>query len=153
MYSKIILNIDNYYLWFKSLHLFMVIAWMAGLLYLPRIYAYHAGVAINSEADKIFQTMEYRLLRVIMNPAMIGVYIFGFITAYIYGFAALGIWFHIKIAAVLILTIMHMLFAKYRKDFANGCNKHSVKFYRIINEIPTILMLVIIVMVIIKPFE
>lgn len=144
---------DNYYSWFKVVHIFAVISWMAGLLYLPRIYVYHSKVAIGSETDKIFQLMEHRLLKIIMNPAMIITYIFGLINAYIYGFVALGIWFHIKITAVLGLSCIHGLLAKWRKDFVLGSNKHSAKFYRIINEIPVLLMLIIIIMVIIKPFE
>ena len=144
---------DNYYSWFKVLHIFAVISWMVGLLYLPRIYVYHTRVSRDSEADKIFQLMEYRLLKIIMNPAMIMTFIFGLINAHIYGFVALGVWFHIKITAVLGLSCIHGLLAKWRKDFANGTNKHSEKFYRIINEVPAILMLVAIIMVIIKPFE
>ncbi len=144
---------DKYYLWFKSLHLFFVISWMVGMLYLPRIYAYHATVQIGSNEDKIFQVMEYKLLKIIMNPSMILSYLFGFINAYLYGFVALGIWFHIKFTAVILLTAMHGLFAKYRKDFANGKNKKSSRFYKIINEVPAVLMLIAIVMVIVKPLE
>lgn len=144
---------ENYYSWFKVLHIFAVISWMAGLLYLPRLYVYHTRVKSGSEADKLFQIMEHRLLRLIMNPSMIGVYVFGLINAHIYGFAVLGMWFHIKMAAVLGLSLMHGLLAKWRKDFANGNNSHTEKFYRIINEIPAILMLIAVIMVVIKPFE
>lgn len=143
----------NYYLWFKTIHILAVISWMAGLLYLPRIYVYHSKVPIGSEMDKMFQVMECRLLRIIMNPAMIVTYISGLINAYLYGFVVLGMWFHIKMTAVLGLTIAHGLLARWRKDFAKGKNKHSEKFYRTINELPTILMSVAVAMVIIKPFE
>lgn len=145
--------IDDYYSWFKVGHIFSVISWMAGLLYLPRLYVYHTRVKVGSESDKIFQQMEYKLLKIIMNPAMIATYIFGLMNAYIYGFVALGVWFHIKITAVLGLSAIHGMLARWRKDFATGNNRHSERFYRIINEVPALLMLVIIIMVIVKPFE
>lgn len=143
----------SYYLWFKSIHLISAICWMAGLLYLPRIYAYHSKVKVNSEMDKTFQTMELKLLRIIMNPAMISTFIFGLINAYIYGFVALGAWFHAKMLAVLVLVIFHGLLTRWRKDFANGKNVHSEKFYRIVNEIPAVCMVVAVIMVIVKPFD
>ncbi|MGX6960050.1 MAG: protoporphyrinogen oxidase HemJ [Rickettsia endosymbiont of Pentastiridius leporinus] len=143
----------SYYLWFKSIHLISAICWIAGLLYLPRIYAYHSKVKIGSEMDKTFQIMELRLLRIIMNPAMISTFIFGLINAYIYGFVALGVWFHVKILAVLVLVIFHGLLARWRKDFAKGKNLHSEKFYRVINEVPTICMIIAVIMVIVKPFD
>jgi len=126
---------------------------MAGMLYMPRLFMYHTKTEKNSEMDKTFQIMERRLLRLIMNPAMIMTYIFGLLTAYIYGFAALGMWFHLKMCAVLFLTILHMFIARWRKDFEKGKNIHSAKFYKIINEIPTILMILAVILVIVKPFE
>jgi putative membrane protein len=143
----------NYYLWFKAFHIIAIIAWMAGILYLPRLYAYHTRAAVGSEMDLTFQTMERRLLKIIMNPAMIASYILGLINAHIYGFIALGVWFHIKMIAVLGLTILHALLARWRKDFENGQNKHSEKFYRIVNEVPTIFMIIAVIMVVVKPFE
>lgn len=143
----------NYYVWFKAFHVISIICWMAALLYLPKLYAYHTQAKVGSELDKTLQTMEYRLLKIIMNPAMIASYILGFINAYIYGFAALGLWFHVKLAAVLGLTIIHALLAKWRKDFVNGTNFHSKKFYNLINEVPTGLMIIIVIMVVVKPFE
>lgn len=143
----------NYYLWFKSLHVIAIICWMSALFYLPRLYVYHTRAAIGSELDKTLQIMEYRLLKIIMNPAMIASYIFGLINAQIYGFLALGVWFHIKISAVICLTLIHGLLARWRKDFANGQNKHSEKFYRIFNEVPVIFMIIAVVMVVVKPFE
>lgn len=143
----------NYYEWFKAFHIIGVIAWMAGILYLPRLYVYHTRAKVGSDMDKIFQVMEYRLLKFIMNPAMIITYVFGLTTASIYGFQALGIWFHIKMAVVLIITIMHGFMARWRKDFVNGKNAHSEHFYRIANEIPTIAMIIAVIMVVVKPFE
>lgn len=143
----------NYYEWFKALHVICVISWMAGLLYLPRIFVYHTRAEAGSEMDKTFQTMEKKLLRIIMNPAMIGTYLFGLVLVAIYGLEALGVWFHIKIMAVIILTIMHMLMAKFRKAFAEGKNHHSETFYRFFNEAPAILMIIAVIMVIVKPFE
>ncbi len=144
---------SNYYDWFKALHVISVIAWMCGLLYLPRLFAYHTRVEVGSESDRLFQIMELRLLRIIMNPAMIATYLFGFINAHIYGFQALGIWFHVKIAAIFGLTLIHGLLARWRKDFAMGKNARSEKFYRILNEIPAIFMVVAVIMVVVKPFE
>lgn len=144
---------SDYYDWFKAFHIIAVISWMAGILYLPRLYVYHTRAKFGSEMDKTFQIMEYRLLKFIMNPSMIATYLFGFIIAYIYGLKDIGIWFHVKITMVLILTIMHGLMAKWRKDFVAGKNTKTEYFYRIANEIPTIAMMVAVIMVIVKPFE
>jgi len=126
---------------------------MAAMFYMPRLFVYHTRAEVGSEMDKTFQQMEYKLLKIIMTPSMILTYFFGILIAYIYGFVALGVWFHIKMTAVLGLTIFHGILAKWRKDFINGTNKHSEKFYRLINEIPPILMIIAVVMVIVKPFE
>ena len=126
---------------------------MAAMYYMPRLFVYHTRAEVGSEMDKTFQQMEYKLLKIIMTPSMILTYFFGILIAYIYGFVALGVWFHIKMTAVLGLTIFHGILAKWRKDFINGTNKHSEKFYRLINEIPPILMIIAVVMVIVKPFE
>ena len=143
----------NYYLWFKAFHVVSVISWMVGLLYLPRLYAYHTRVEKGSEMDKMFQLMENRLLRIIMNPAMISTYASGIINSYIYGLTALGKWFHIKMLAVLVLTIFHGLLARWRKNFVNGNNVYSEKFFRIANELPTIMMIVAVFVVNVKPFN
>ena len=143
----------SYYEWFKALHIISVISWMAGLLYLPRLYAYHTRASAGSEMDKTFQIMEARLLRIIMNPAMIFTFIFGLLLTHIYGPIALGKWFHIKMTAVMLLAGYHGMLAKWRKDFANGNNTHSEKFYRIINEVPAVLMIITVIMVTVKPFE
>lgn len=134
----------------KILHITAVISWVAGLLYLPRIFVYHTQVKVGSETDKIFQVMERKLLRYIMNPAMILVFIFGFYLASQIGFEF--IWLHIKLTLVAILTFYHHLLGRWRKAFEKGENKHSEKFYRIVNELPILLVLAIVTLVILKPF-
>lgn len=144
---------EDYFLWYKAIHVIAVISWMAAMFYMPRLFVYHSNPNISPQMDETFKLMEKRLLRIIMTPSMIITYIFGLLVAYIYGFAALGLWFHIKMLAVLALTILHGMQAKWVKDFANGRNKHSEKFYRIINEVPVIFMVVAVIMVVVKPFE
>ncbi len=134
----------------KILHIISVISWFAGLLYLPRIFVYHTQVQSGSETDKIFQTMEYRLLRFIMTPAMLAVFGFGFYLASQIGFEL--VWLQIKMTLALVLAGYHGFLSKCRKNFAKGENKHSQKFYRLINEVPTILMICIVTLVILKPF-
>jgi len=134
----------------KILHIVAVISWMAGLLYLPRIFVYHCQVEHNSKTAEIFQTMEKRLLYFIMTPAMILTFAFGFYLASQIGFEF--IWLHIKITLVLLLAAYQGFLSKCRKKFATGQNKHSQKFYRIINEVPTLLMIIIVTLVILKPF-
>lgn len=143
----------DYYEWFKAIHVISVISWMAGLFYLPRLFVYHVRAKVGSELDLTLQIMEKRLLRIIINPAMIITIIFGMICAKIYGFAALGMWFHLKMLAILIMLAIHGYLAKCRKNFAAGKNKHSENFYRILNEAPPILMIISVIMVIVKPFE
>lgn len=144
---------EDYFLWYKAIHIISVISWMGAMFYLPRLFVYHSKVPIGSPMDETFKIMEKKLLKVIMTPAMISTYIFGFLIAFIYGFEALGVWFHIKMLAVIILTIFHGLSAKWVKDFSNGKNKHSEKFYRLVNEIPVIFMIIAVIMVVVKPFE
>jgi putative membrane protein len=134
----------------KILHILAVISWLAGLLYLPRIFVYHAQVATGSETDKIFQTMEKRLLLYIMLPSMLLVFIFGFYLSSQIGFGF--VWLHIKLTLVLILAGYHGFLSRCSKNFAKGENKHSQKFYRFINEVPTVLMIFIVALVILKPF-
>lgn len=134
----------------KILHIVSVIAWMAGLLYLPRIFVYHTQVQVGSESDQLFQIMERRLFRYIMNPAMILVFIFGFYLASEIGFEFA--WLHAKLTLVALLTFYHHLLGRWRKNFEKGQNKNSQKFYRIANEVPTILMIGIVSLVILKPF-
>lgn len=134
----------------KILHIVAVISWLAGLLYLPRIFVYHTQVAAGSETDKIFQTMERKLLRYIMNPALILTVILGLYLANEIGFEFH--WLHAKLTLVAILIFYHHKLGRWRKDFERAENKHSAKFYRIINEVPTVLMLLIVALVILKPF-
>ncbi len=142
----------NLYLWLKAAHVFFVIAWMAGMFYLPRLFVYHTEVAPQSEADRLFQTMERRLLRIIMNPAMIMVWILGVaMIAMDPGLLKQG-WLHAKFLLVLILSGLHGAMSKWRRDFANGTNRRSARFYRLMNEVPTICVLIIVVLVILKPF-
>ena len=144
---------DKYFIWYKTIHVISVVSWMAAIFYLPRLFVYHSKVKRGSQIDKTFQIMEKRLIKFIMVPALLATYIFGLLTAYIYGFSALGTWFHIKLIAVLGLTIIQILCIKWTKDFFHGKNRHNEKFYKIINEIPLLLMIVAVTMVIVKPFE
>ena len=142
-----------YYDWIKVLHVISVISWMAGLLYLPRIYVYHTKVKPGTEADEMFKLMELRLLRYIMNPAMIATFTFGLMLAFIYGLQALGPWFHIKMLCIVFLAIFHSLLARWRKAFFHGENRKGENFYRVMNEVPTLLMIISVIMVIVKPFD
>jgi len=143
------------YPWTKSLHVISVIAWMAGLFYLPRLFVYHAEkVGAGTETDALFQTMEYRLLRAIMNPAMIATWVFGLGLVFTPGVVYWGdVWPWIKAAAVLVMTWFHHWLAWRRKDFAKGENTRSGRSYRIWNEVPTVLLIVIVVSVIARPFS
>jgi putative membrane protein len=138
-------------LWLKALHVMAVIAWLAGLFYLPRLFVYHVGAKPGSELSDTLKTMELRLLRVIMNPAMIVVWITGPWLAYWQGVYVDG-WLQAKVALVVMLTWYHHLLGAWRKDFAQDRNRRSAKFYRMANEVPTILMAGIVILVIVKPF-
>ena len=141
----------NFYLLFKSLHLIAVISWMAGLLYLPRIFVYHSEAFHESQKD-IFKIMERRLYNYIMMPAMLLSWLFGILLIHNLGFNVfLELWMQIKIILVLILTFYHYLLGKYLKEFAININKKSSKFYRIINEVPTIILIVVVFVVVFKP--
>ncbi|RCK49103.1 MULTISPECIES: protoporphyrinogen oxidase HemJ [Thalassospira] len=135
----------------KSLHVISVIAWMAGLLYLPRLYVYHCEVEPGSEASEKFKIMERRLLRAIMNPAMIASWVFGGYLIHVAGVMSDG-WFHVKLLCVVLMTIAHMMLARYRRAFEADANTKSQKFYRIFNEVPTVLMIIVVFMVIGRPF-
>lgn len=139
------------YNWVKALHVISVIAWMAGLLYLPRLFVYHSQSQVGSNQSQTFKTMERRLLRAIMNPAMIFTWIFGAWMYYSLGAWTEG-WAHAKITLVVVLTIFHMVMGKWRKDFERDANKHAESFYRIANEVPTVIMIAIVILVIVKPF-
>ncbi|MDI1228413.1 MAG: protoporphyrinogen oxidase HemJ [bacterium] len=137
---------------FKSLHLIAVISWMAGLLYLPRLFVYHADADKASELSETLKIMERKLLRLIMNPAMIAAYIFGGLMLWANADLLKMPWMHIKITLVVLMTGFHHALSRWRKAFVVDANKHSHKFYRRVNEIPTILMIIIVFMVITKPF-
>ena len=138
-------------LWVKALHVIGVISWMAALLYLPRLFVYHAGAEVGSVQSETFKTMERRLLKAIATPSMIATWVFGLWIASLYDTWAEP-WFVIKFICVLVMTGMHFLYAKCAKDFASDSNGKSDKYYRIINEVPAVLMIVIVIMVIVKPF-
>ena len=141
----------NLYLLFKSLHLIAVISWMAGLLYLPRIFVYHSEAEGQSQKT-IFKTMEKKLYNYIMMPAMLLSWLFGILLIHILGFAVFSeLWMQIKIVAVVILTIYHFTLGKYLNDFAIDSNQKTSKFFRIYNEIPTLILIVVIFVVIFKP--
>jgi protoporphyrinogen IX oxidase len=145
--------LGSLYPWVKTLHIVSVIAWMAGLLYLPRLFVYHAEARLGSDAAETFKVMERRLLRGIMNPAMVATYTFGILLATTPGVVdwAMG-WIYIKLAAVAALTLIHHRLALWRKDFAADANRRPARFYRIVNEVPTLLLLLIVAMVVVKPF-
>jgi len=142
-----------YYLWIKAFHIVSVVAWMAGLLYLPRLFVYHADAPAGSALAETFKTMERRLLRGIMNPAMIAVYVFGLLLV-----ATPGVvdwrsgWLYAKLVLVAALTAYHHLLGLLRKDFAADRNRRPARFYRIANEVPTVLLIGIVILVVVKPF-
>ena len=141
----------NFYLLFKSLHLIAVISWMAGLLYLPRIFVYHSDADHESQ-KKVFKTMERKLYNYIMMPAMLLSWLFGVLLLHSLGFSVFTeLWMQIKIIAVIILTFYHFSLGKYLNDFYKDNNQKSSKFFRIYNEIPTIILIVVIFVAIFKP--
>ena len=141
----------NLYLLFKSLHLIAVISWMAGLLYLPRIFVYHAEADHESQ-KKVFKTMEQKLYNYIMMPAMLLSWIFGVVLIHSIDFSTFSeLWMQIKIILVIVLTLYHFSLGKYLNDFALDNNQKTSKFFRIYNEIPTIILIIVIFAVIFKP--
>ena len=144
-------NPAGLYLWLKAFHIIAVIAWMAGMLYLPRLFVYHCEAEIGSKQSETFKVMERRLLRAIINPAMVATWVLGLWLAWEGGFFKSG-WLHGKLLLVLILSGMHGLLSRCVREFAEDRNIHSQKFYRIVNEIPTVLMIGIVILVVVKPF-
>jgi protoporphyrinogen IX oxidase len=138
-------------LWVKALHIISVIAWMAGMLYLPRLFVYHAEAARGSEASETFKVMERRLLKAIVNPSMILVFLTGFALVYLTGDWRDG-WWQAKFVLVLGLAGLHGYFARCVRAFAQDANKRPARFYRILNEVPTILMILIVGLAVVKPF-
>jgi len=145
---------DALYLWVKAFHIIAVISWMAGLLYLPRLFVYHSGCDKNSEMSATFKVMERRLLKAIMTPAMIVTWALGLTLVVFFEAVSLSDsgWFHVKLVLVFVLSIYHMYLAKLTREFSLDHNQHGAKFYRVINEIPTLLMIGIVILVVVRPF-
>lgn len=139
------------YLWVKALHAISIIAWMAGLFYLPRLFVYHTQVAVGTEQSELFKVMERKLYRFIMNPAMMASWLFGLLLMVNLEAWSEG-WFHVKLTCVILMQGFHHVCAKWMKNFARDDNQKSEKFFRLANEVPTILMIVIVILVIVKPF-
>jgi protoporphyrinogen IX oxidase len=142
------------YLWLKAFHIIAVIAWMAGMLYLPRLFVYHAGVTAGSEQSETFKVMERRLLKAIINPAMAATWLLGLTLVWLTGwetFKQSG-WLHAKLVLVIAMSALHGQFVRYWRDFADDRNRRSQKFYRVINEVVTVLLILIVILVVVKPF-
>jgi putative membrane protein len=145
-------SLSDYIDWIKAFHVIAVIAWMSGMLYLPRLFVYHTETKPGSEASERFKVMERKLLRGIVNPAMIAVWILGPLLAWLTG-TYLDLWLQMKIVLVLGMSGMHGFFASCVKDFAADRNTRSARFYRIANEVPALLMVFIVILVIVQPFS
>ncbi len=141
------------YLWIKALHVISVIAWMAGLFYLPRLFVYHADAPAGSPMAETFKVMERRLLKIIMHPAMGATYLFGIWLASMPGVVDWRTgWIYAKLVLVAAMTVVHFLLAHWRKEFAADRNRRPARFYRMVNEVPTLLLILIVVLVVVKPF-
>jgi putative membrane protein len=142
------------YLWLKAFHVIAVISWMAGMLYLPRLFVYHCDAPPGSAQSETFKVMEWRLLKLIINPAMIVTWLLGLSLIWLMGwetFRQSG-WLHAKLVLVLAMSGVHGMLVRYVRDFAADRNRKSQKFYRIINEVPTILLILIVILAVVKPF-
>ena len=142
---------SGFYPWIKAFHVMAVIAWMAGMLYLPRLFVYHCDAEPGSVQSETFKVMERRLLRAITNPAMVVTWALGLWMAYEAGWLSAH-WFQAKLLLVIALSAIHGWLARWTGDFAADRNRHSQRFYRIINEVPAVLMIAIVVLVVVKPF-
>jgi putative membrane protein len=142
------------YLYVKSLHVIAIISWMAGLLYLPRLFVYHVDAEVGSKQSETFKVMERRLMQAIMTPAMLASWVLGLVLLFVYDVVDIATdgWFHAKLLAVTMLTIYHFFLNNYRKVFAADANHRTTKFFRIINEVPTVIMIVVVIMVVARPF-
>ena len=140
-----------FYLWIKALHVLAMVAWMAGMLYLPRLFVYHAEVGAGTPQAETFKVMEGRLLRSILTPAMVVVWLTGIWLAYDSGFWRAG-WLHTKILLVILMSGCHGFLAASTRRFANDANVRPARFFRIVNEVPTVLLIGIVILVIVKPF-
>jgi putative membrane protein len=141
------------YPWTKAFHIISVIAWMAGLFYLPRLFVYHVDLPPGSMESERFKVMEYRLLKQIMNPAMVATWVFGITLVLTPGIVDWRDgWWHVKLLSVILMTGFHHAMGRWRKDFLNDANRRQARFYRIANEVPTVLMVIIVIMVVVRPF-
>ena len=143
--------VSNSYVWLKAFHIISMVAWMAGLFYLPRLYVYHADSPAGSAQSETFKVMERRLLRIIMNPAMLLTFLFGGLMLTIPGALQQG-WMHAKLGLVLVLAGFHGALAVWRKDFATDHNRRPARFYRMVNEVPTLVLIGIVILASVKPF-
>lgn len=142
---------DNLYLWIKAFHVMAVIAWMAGLLYLPRLFIYHFETEPGSQSSELFKVMERRLIKIIMSPAMMLAWLLGLYLAWT-AFGFQGGWLHVKLLGVVVLTGMHVYFSRAYRAFSRDERPKSQRHWRIMNEVPALLMIVIVLMVVLKPF-
>lgn len=148
------MSLVAFYPWIKALHVISMVAWMAGMFYLPRLFVYHTQLAPGSPESERFKVMERRLLKQIINPAMIATWVFGLLllsTPGVIDWKHDG-WWHVKLTMVLLMTGFHGAMSKWRREFLEDRNRRSHKFYRIANEVPTLLLVIIVIMVIVKPF-
>lgn len=142
----------QHYLAFKGIHIIAIICWMAGLLYLPRIFVYQTGAVLGGELDSKLKIMGYRLYYYIMHPSMMFVYLSGGMMLLAKGLDNIGAWFHIKIVLIVLLTIVHFILGKHLYAFAVGANKNSSFYFRWLNELPTVIMIAIVMLAVTKPF-
>jgi putative membrane protein len=149
--ALVIWHPSGLYPWFKAFHVVAVISWMAGMLYLPRLFVYHCGAEKGSRQSETFKVMERRLLRGILNPAMVASWALGLWIVYDGGWISAP-WLHVKLLLVVALSAVHGMLARWTADFAADRNRHSERFYRIVNEVPAVLMVGIVIMAVIKPF-
>lgn len=140
-----------YYLWLKAFHIIAVIAWMAGMLYLPRLFVYHCETTPGTPEYDRFVLMERKLMRIIINPSMIAVWVLGLLLVETLQAWSAG-WFHAKLALVITLSGFHGMFSRWRRDFERGENRKNQRFFRIVNEVPAVLMMLIVILVVVKPF-
>jgi protoporphyrinogen IX oxidase len=146
-------ELSHFYLWIKAFHIISVICWMAALFYLPRLFVYHSQTTVGSDMSSQFLIMEERLIRIIMNPAMILTYIFGILLLITPGIVNWHQgWIHVKLTMVLLLSGLHGLAIRWYKDFKNDSRNISHVYFRVANEIPVVIMVVIVIMVVVKPF-
>jgi putative membrane protein len=142
----------EHYTWVKALHLIAVMSWMAGMLYLPRLYVYHIEQGQTSRMADVFKVMERRLLRFIMNPAMVATWVFGGLMIYANPDLMAQGWFHAKLTLVIALSAVHGMLAKYRRQLSTGSCAKTARYFRVLNELPTAIMVAVVILVIVKPF-